>query len=65
MEAYRAGQISKSAVPEVFLHATEESALNGVNLKDLKEFAAEGEASNSGTRPIDPSGRPSAGIREV
>ena len=36
-------------VPKVFLHATDRSAVeNGVELKDLKRFAAEGEALGGG-----------------
>ncbi|KAI9817203.1 MAG: hypothetical protein M1827_001316 [Pycnora praestabilis] len=33
----------------VFLHATHEAALNSVDMKDLKKFAAEGEAQNNGS----------------
>ncbi|MCJ1339341.1 hypothetical protein MMC09_004630 [Bachmanniomyces sp. S44760] len=35
-------------VPKVFLHATDEKALEGLSLGDLKKFAAEGEAQMGG-----------------
>lgn len=65
MDAMRAGQIGKEAVPKVFLHATDQSALNKIDYKDLKEFAAEPETSNSSTRPVDPSNAPGSSIKEV
>ncbi|MCJ1248712.1 hypothetical protein MMC30_005931 [Trapelia coarctata] len=37
-------------VPKVFLHATDQSALDRVSLADLKKFAAEGEAGGVGGR---------------
>lgn len=40
---------SDPMVPKVFLHATDASALeNGIDLKDLKKFAAEPEAKGGG-----------------
>ena len=64
VDAYRKGEISRKAVPQVHLHATDQSALrNGIDLKDLKEFAAEGEASNASNRSTDPSNKPGSAIR--
>ncbi|KAL9116121.1 MAG: hypothetical protein Q9227_000490 [Pyrenula ochraceoflavens] len=66
MDANRQGQIGEKAVPKVFLHATDQSALeNGVGMDDLKKFAAEPEASNPSMRPQDPSSSPSSAIKEV
>ena len=39
---------SDPIVPRVFLHATDQSALEHVDYNDLKKFAAEGEASMGG-----------------
>ncbi|KAF7198357.1 hypothetical protein HII31_00096 [Pseudocercospora fuligena] len=44
MKAAQEGQLSKEAVPKVNLSATHEAALNQVSYKDLRSFAAEGEA---------------------
>jgi len=49
----------------VFLHATDESALNTVAMADLKKFAAEGEAANASTTAQTPSGRQGALARET
>ena len=65
LDAHRIGQIGKNAVPQVFLHATDESALEKVKLEDLKDFALEGDASNSSTKPQDPTSRPNGMIKEV
>jgi len=46
MEAAQKGSLAESAVPKVHIHATEESALKMVALKDLKKYKAEGEAPN-------------------
>ena len=45
-DAYNAGTLNDpKAVPKVFMHASEKSALeNGVSLEDLRKWAAEGEA---------------------
>lgn len=43
-DALQKGQIGESAVPKVFLHATDKSALDQVKMEDLKRFAADGEA---------------------
>ena len=60
------GQIGEKAVPKVFLHATDQSALeNGIGMEDLKKFAAEPEASNAGVRPVNASSSPKAAIKEV
>ncbi|KAL2054211.1 hypothetical protein ABVK25_005352 [Lepraria finkii] len=49
MEA--AKEESDPVVPKVFLHATDESALqNGITMDALKKFAAEGEAQGGGGR---------------
>ncbi|CAE6476369.1 unnamed protein product [Rhizoctonia solani] len=37
--AYRAGNISRDAVPKVVLNATDSSVLRRVSLSDLREFA--------------------------
>ncbi|KAI9761319.1 MAG: hypothetical protein M4579_001109 [Chaenotheca gracillima] len=52
-------------VPKVYLHATHEKALDSIEWKDLKKFAAEGEASSAEQRPVEPSSRPGAAIKEV
>lgn len=66
LDAARKGEIGESAVPKVYLHATDQSALeNGISMGDLKKFAAEGELGNSEKRPVDASERPSSAIREV
>ncbi|KAJ1307492.1 hypothetical protein OPQ81_001591 [Rhizoctonia solani] len=39
--AYRAGDISRDAVPKVVLNATDTSALRTVSLRDLREFSFE------------------------
>ncbi|CAM6122389.1 unnamed protein product [Calypogeia fissa] len=41
LDAYRKGQIGEVAVPKVFLHATDRSALDRLSLEDLKKFAAD------------------------
>jgi hypothetical protein len=48
----------------VRLDATNIRALDVVGFKDLKRFAAEQEASNSSTRPIDPKSGNSGPIKE-
>ena len=40
-------QASESVVPKVHLHATSEKALDVVNMKDLKKYAAEPEVGNA------------------
>lgn len=45
-EAMSKGQISEKGVPKVFIHATHESALKSIDMKDLRRFAADGEAPN-------------------
>ncbi|KAI9848263.1 MAG: hypothetical protein M1837_000527 [Sclerophora amabilis] len=52
-------------VPKVFLHATHQRALDSLKMDDLKKFAAEGEASNAEQRPVEPSARPGAAVKEV
>lgn len=44
--AYKDGKITKEAVPQVQLSATEESALRKIDLEDLKEFAVKEESTN-------------------
>ncbi|MCJ1239955.1 hypothetical protein MMC14_007954 [Varicellaria rhodocarpa] len=46
MEA--AKDVNDPVVPKVFLHATDQSALNAISMSDLKKYAAEGEAQNGG-----------------
>jgi len=46
-DAAAKGSLSKSAVPQVYLHATHQSALDAVSYKDLKQYAAEGETPSS------------------
>jgi uncharacterized protein len=65
LDGFKNGETSESAVPKVFLHATDQSALDKVPMEDLKKFAAQGEASSPETRPAEPSSRPGAAIREV
>lgn len=43
-EAAQKGTLSHDAVPRVHLHATHEKALDKVSYKQLKQYAAEGEA---------------------
>jgi uncharacterized protein len=64
-EGYKKGEIGEKGVPKVFLHATDQSALDKIPIEDLKKFAAQGEASSTETRPATPGVRPSAPIKEV
>ena len=48
MKAAQDGGLKDSAVPRVYLHASEKSALDTVSYKDLKKYAAEPEAQGSG-----------------
>jgi len=41
-------------VPKVFLHATDQSALERVKMEDLKKYAAEGELGGVGGRTVGP-----------
>ncbi|KAI9805834.1 MAG: hypothetical protein M1825_000448 [Sarcosagium campestre] len=52
-------------VPRVFLHATHQKALDSVGMDELRKFAADGEASNAASRPVEPSGRPGAAVKEL
>ncbi|PMD20770.1 hypothetical protein NA56DRAFT_671064 [Hyaloscypha hepaticicola] len=45
--ANQQGKESDSVVPKVHLHATSERALNVVDIKDLKRYAAESEVGNA------------------
>jgi uncharacterized protein (DUF2237 family) len=49
-DAAQKGDLEKSAVPKVHLHASEESALKTVSYKELKQFAAAGEAPSQTNR---------------
>ena len=51
MQAAKDGQLSHEAVPKVHLHASDKSALDTVEYKDLKQYAAEPEAVSSGRQP--------------
>jgi uncharacterized protein len=64
-DGWKNGEVSEKGVPKVFLHATDQSALEKVPMDDLKKFAAQGEASNAEKIPATPSSRPSAAIKEV
>ena len=50
MDAFSNGVVKDpNVVPKVFLHATEDSALeNGITMEVLKKYAAEGEAQMGG-----------------
>ena len=48
MQAAQDGQLSQAAVPRVYLHASENKALNTVSYKDLKKYSADSEAGESG-----------------
>ncbi len=50
MDAFSKGEVKDpNVVPKVFLHATDESALNnGVTMEVLKKYAAESEAQMGG-----------------
>ena len=48
-DAASKGNLSKDAVPKVHLHASDESALKTVSYKDLKQYAADGEAPKEGS----------------
>ncbi|MCJ1350224.1 MAG: hypothetical protein MMC33_000205 [Icmadophila ericetorum] len=57
-------------VPKVFLHATDESALKSLDMKDLEKFAHEGEVGSgyAGQRTETaktPSDKPGAAVRET
>jgi uncharacterized protein (DUF2237 family) len=45
-DAAQSGDLAKSAVPRVHLHASHESALKDVKYGDLKQYAAQAEASS-------------------
>lgn len=47
MQAVSDGKLQKEHVPKVHLHATHDAALKEVEYKDLKQYAAEGEAAQS------------------
>ncbi len=64
-DGFKNGEVGEKAVPKVFLHATDQSALDKIAMEDLRKFAAQGEASNAETRPAEPGTRPSAAIKEV
>lgn len=49
-EAFKDGKLEKEAVPQVHLHASDKKALDVVSYKQLKEFAAAGEATREGGR---------------
>jgi hypothetical protein len=48
MQAAQDGKLSQAAVPRVHLHASENKALDTVSYKDLKKYAADSEAGESG-----------------
>lgn len=53
LEAFNAaqnGKLAHEAVPKVHLHASHESALDVVSYKQLKQYAAEGEAATEKNR---------------
>lgn len=41
VQAAQSGELEASAVPKVYLHASDRSALDVVSYKDLKKYAAE------------------------
>ena len=49
-DAAQKGDLSKAAVPKVYVHATHESALKQVSYSDLNKYAADGEAPNQSSR---------------
>lgn len=60
----------RSSQSRVFLHATDQSALKAVDMKDLEKFAHDGEAKSGGggTRTEvyqTPSDKPGAAIKET
>lgn len=65
LDGFKSGEVGEKAVPKVFLHATDQSALDKVSMEDLKKFAAQGEASNAEKRPVEPTSRPGGAIKEV
>ena len=64
-DGFKKGEIGERAVPKVYLHATDQSALDKVPMEDLKKFAAQGEASSPENRPVEPTSRPGAAVKEV
>ncbi|CZT17630.1 uncharacterized protein RCC_03467 [Ramularia collo-cygni] len=46
MKAAQAGKLAHEDVPKVHLHATHEKALDVVSYKELKQYAAQGEATS-------------------
>lgn len=46
MKAAEAGKLAKEDVPKVHLHATHEKALEVVSYKEMKQYAAQGEATS-------------------
>lgn len=46
MKAAEAGKLAKEDVPKVHLHATHDKALDVVTYKELKQYAAQGEAAS-------------------
>jgi len=45
-QAYKNGEISENGVPKVHLNATEDSALNRVDMETLKQFAVDAESNS-------------------
>ena len=43
-DAMSKGDIGENAVPKIFLHATDKSALDSISYDDMKRFAVKGEA---------------------
>lgn len=67
-DAYKSGNLQKSDVPQVFLHASHEAALKTVSYKTLKEFEHDREAPSQENRQmshINPSGGRNAAVREA
>lgn len=65
MNGFKNGEIGERAVPKVFLHATDQTALDKVSMDDLKKFAAQGEANSAETAPVNPNSHPDSPVKKV
>jgi len=65
LDAYKSGEVKDPEdVPKVFLHATHESALERLEMGDLRKWAADGEVGGPGGVVVEPSGRNGKRVRE-
>lgn len=65
LNGYKKGEVGEKAVPKVFLHATDQSALDKVPMEELRKFSVPGEAGDAESRPLEPGTRPSTAVMEL